>query len=111
MMITIEELLDRKINWVMYHRQIESMAASAAAQQAGHAETEAELLERLKLAEAAAASFEAAGEALTVMHLCPTSLSMHLQSPCLYFLPDCLSVCLQDFCCSLCQTEALRMSI
>ena len=91
MMITSEESLDQKIDWVTCHRQIESMAASAAAQQAGHAEAEAELLERLKLAEAAAGSFKAAEESLRVMLFCLTSSSMQLQST---FFVSCFIVCL-----------------
>ena len=87
MMITIEDSLDRKINLLMYHRQIEAMAASAAAQQAGHAEAQAELLERLKVAEAAAASLKAAEESLRVMLLCPISSRMQLQSFSFCFLP------------------------
>ena len=70
------------------------MAASAAAQQAGHAEAEAELLERLKSAEAAAASLEAAGESLRVMFSFSAISSMQLLSTLLSFLTDCLTVCL-----------------
>ena len=67
------------------------MAASALAQQAGHAEAEAELLERLKSAEAAAASSEASEESLRVTPFCLTSSSMQLLSSSLCLLPDCLS--------------------
>ena len=87
----------------MCHRQIESMAASASAQQAGHAEAEAELLERLKSAEAAAASFEASEESLRVMPFCPISSSAQQLSPLLCLLPDHLSAGVY---CSLCLAEA-----
>ena len=65
----------------MCHRQIESMAASASAQQAGHVEAEAELLERLKSAEAAAASFEASEQSLRVMPFCAIISSGQRLSP------------------------------
>ena len=87
----IEESLEREINWEICHRQIESMAASALAQQAGHAEAEAELLQRLKSAQAAAASSEVSEGSLRVTPFCPTSISMQLLSPALYLPPDCLS--------------------
>ena len=45
-------------------RQIESMAASASAQQAAHAEAEQQLLERLKSAEASLAGYGEAEQAL-----------------------------------------------
>ena len=47
-------------------RQIESMAASAAAQQAGHAEAEQQLIQRLKTVEAALSEARESEQALRV---------------------------------------------